>query len=176
MLHFELLRMLGKPRLVVNGTEAVIEPRAAFEVLAQIVCAGEVGISRSDLARRLWDHLDDKHARIQLRIALHRLKSEAIRLGIADFFDLASQQLKALTPITTDLDKLSVRRPHRLREIESFLLPFAQGWDPSHWYAQTDALADVLANMLAGDRMLRTEKSSCRYSGRRRACIRQAHG
>ena len=145
MLNLEL-HLLGKPGLLINGAESVIEPRIAFEVFAQVVCAGEAGISRVDLARRFWPHLDEKNSRQQLRIALYRLRTESKRLGIGDVCNFDDQSLRLRQQVETDVERIGQKKSWTLAELDPLLLPFARGWKEAHWTAQKDTAGELIAD------------------------------
>jgi hypothetical protein len=140
------LYLLGKPNLVINGEVQQIEPRLPFMVAAKIVLAGESGITRTKLTGMFWGHLEANHARQQLRVALHRLRHELERLGVANRFNLGEELLSVKGHIPTDLDELKRRATPTFEAMESLLQPFAVGWNGEFWQSERDEVAELTAN------------------------------
>lgn len=141
------LHLLGNPRLLVAGNDVEIRPRAAFEVLAALILAGEHGITREAVVGRFWSHMEPKEARASLRIALHKLRLELSRIAIADQFDLSGETLRftgrAVVDLHADLDSISQE------ELTAMLKPLANGWDTEHWLTERDGFGEALAKAFA---------------------------
>ena len=155
------LRLIGKPALMLDGAAVAIRPRAIFELFAVIVTAGRSGISRTAATSRLWQHLLADGQRQQLRIALHKLRMELARLGIAESFDLATEDLRFLGQGRIDFLSFDPRTLG-LEQLERACMPFADGWPEDHWQTERDALGELVAEALESHiRSLRDRAAMC---------------
>jgi DNA-binding SARP family transcriptional activator len=136
------LRLIGKPKLLVNGAEVEVKPRSVFELLAVIIASGEDGVSRACVANRLWGHLDKHNSRVQLRLGIHNLREELKSLNLYQLFNLDGDQLRFVGDGQVDLSTFSAQPPNTAKEIERLLLPIADGWDAEHWLAERDAFGE----------------------------------
>jgi hypothetical protein len=139
------LFLLGTPKLLIDGEEAEFSRRAVMEVLAMIVVAGEPGISRTEVAERLWPHLTKPNARLQLRGTLTRLRQELEGFQVRDAFGLESEVLRTSSSISCDLPRILSSEPRGLPDLIEAIKPFAKGWESEHWQAESDLLADWLS-------------------------------
>jgi DNA-binding SARP family transcriptional activator len=138
------LQLIGPARLTIDGHPVEVRPRVAFELLAVILSAGPRGIPRSVVATRLWGHLDAEHAKLQVRVALHRLREELRRLELTGIVDLESRTLRPTQPVELDLD--SLRTPRSLLDLKP--RPIAEGWEREHWLQEEDRYAMWIADQL----------------------------
>ena len=145
------LKVIGKPSLIVGAETIEIKPRAVFELLAVIMAAGSEGVSRKALADRLWGHLDQANSRMQLRIAVHKLRDELRTLGIFEQFELGEKTVRYTGELNIDyLTLLKEQPPLSLPQVEALLYPIADGWNAEHWLAERDAFGEFVAKRLDG--------------------------
>ena len=143
------LQLIGKPCLYVDGQEITIEPRIAFEVLAKIILCGESGVTRSDLIKHFWTHLEPGNARQQIRLALHNLRNQAVKQNLSDCLILDGELLKCEKVVGVDLLELKTRSKWNLKQVEQILKPVGQGWKPEHWLFESDQLCELVENAFA---------------------------
>ncbi len=143
------LQIIGIPCLYVDGQETRIEPKIAFQVLAKIILSGESGITRSEIAKALWGHLEPTNARQQLRLAIHNIRQELLRLNLTECLNLDSELLKCEKKVDVDLLDLKARSKWNLKQVQQILKPVCQGWKPEHWLVEADQLCECVENAFA---------------------------
>jgi len=148
------LCLLGIPSFQVDGQQVKIEPRLAFECLSHIIVAGDIGISRIQLAKKMWGHLKDEKGRsTQLRQSLSDLRRQLRELNISEAFELDGPLLRCSNLIKVDFLEFQFRTDITTAELELLLQPLAKGWEPSQprrddlWQESRDQVAEILAKL-----------------------------
>ena len=118
------LQIIGIPCLYVDGQETRIEPKIAFQVLAKIILSGESGITRSEIAKALWGHLETSNARQQLRLAIHNIRQELLRLNLPECLNLDGEHLRCEKNVAVDLLELKSRTKWNIKQVEQILDQF----------------------------------------------------
>ena len=148
------LCLLGTPTFQVDRQQVKIEPRLAFECLSHIIVAGDIGISRVQLAKKMWGHLKDEKGRsTQLRQSLSDLRRQLRELNISEAFELDGPLLRCSSLIKVDFLEFQFRTDMTILELELLLQPLVKGWEPSQprrddlWQESRDQVAEILAKV-----------------------------